>query len=124
MWITTSKVLPIIMLVVIPFLASILGIILSDLFPLSPSQIGFSLLTPSVAGFIYLFSIIYLVSISSLVYGFYPIKFRIIEKRGFSNLLTEQAYVKNILYVEIPILIPVPQLLCLSSDFIQVLTYT
>ena len=93
------------MLVVIPFLASILGIILSDLFPLSPSQIGFSLLTPYVAGFIYLFSIIYLVSISSLVYGFYPIKFRIIEKRGFSNLLTEQAYVKNILYVEIPILI-------------------
>ena len=57
-----------------------------------------------MAGLPYVFSYIYLISLSSIVYAFYPIKFRSIERRGFSNLLTEHACINKILYFEIPIL--------------------
>jgi hypothetical protein len=101
MWLTSSKALPVfipvIMLVVIPFSATILAIVLSRFVPLTAFGVG--------GGFIYFFSFIYLISIICLVYGFYPIKFRNIERRGFSNLLIEHTYIKKILYIEIPILI-------------------
>ena len=85
------------MLVVIPFSATVLALVFSIFVPLVTSQAG--------GGFNYAFSYIYLISISSLVYAFYPMRFRNIEKRGFSNLLVEQTCIKKILYVEIPVLI-------------------
>jgi|SRR5215217_7196148 hypothetical protein len=98
MWLTSSKVLPVIFLVVIPFSVTFLAPVLSAFFPFIVS---------TVAGFPYAFSYIYLISASGLVYAFYPIKFRNIERRGFSNLLIEHAYIKKILYFEVPILIAI-----------------
>lgn len=85
------------MLVVIPFLATIFGIVLSSFAPI--------LLSQQAEGIQYAFSHIYLVSIVGLVYAFYLVRLRNIEIRGFSNLLMEQAYVKKILYFETPVLI-------------------
>jgi hypothetical protein len=53
----------------------------------------------------YTISYLYFFSVVSLVYAFYPIKYQGIERRGFSHILTEQAYIKTILYFEIPILV-------------------
>jgi hypothetical protein len=97
MWLASSRVLPIIMLVVIPISASILAITLSDFVPL--------IYTGVTEEFATAFSYIYLISVSSLVYAIYPIRYRNIERRGISDLSIEQTYIKNILYVEVPILI-------------------
>ena len=97
MWLTSSKVLPIIVLVVIPFSATILAIVLSAFVPFIFYEV--------MADTTYALSYIYLISISILVYALYPISFRNIERRGFLNLLIEQEYTKKILYFEIPILI-------------------
>lgn len=53
---------------------------------------------------VYLFNI-YLTSILTLVFGFYPIKFKSNKSKGFANLIIESRYIKRILYVEILILI-------------------
>ena len=108
MWLTSSRVLPIIMLVIIPFLATIMAIVLSPFVPLIASEVGGS--------FTYLFSFIYLITIVCLVYGFYPVRFRNIERRGFSNLLIEHTYIKKILCIEIPLLIA-------ATFFISVLQF-
>jgi hypothetical protein len=95
MWLTSSKVLPVIMLVVIPFSVTILAPFLSHLVPFIITRTG---------EFPYVFSPVFLISFSSLVYAFYPIKFRNIQRRGISNILIEQDYIKTILYCEIPTL--------------------
>ena len=96
------------MLAVIPILATILAIVFSRSLPYSQINVG---------ELFYQFSYLYLISVSSLIYALYPIKFRNLEKRGFSNLLIENASIKTILYFEIPILIFVTSML-----FIPVLT--
>jgi hypothetical protein len=48
---------------------------------------------------------IYIISIVTLVFGFYPVNYNIIKRRSIENIITEHTYVKNILYIEIPILI-------------------
>jgi hypothetical protein len=106
MWITSSKVLPVIMLVVIPFSVTVIAPVISSFAPIVVSNI---------AGFPYWFSHIYLISISSLVYAFYPFKFRNIERRGLSNLLLEYACIKKILYFEVPILIAIISFFSLTS---------
>jgi hypothetical protein len=117
MWLTSPKVLPIIMLVVLPLSATILGITLSTLVPVSLSEVG---------QFTYVSSYIYLISIGGLFYAIYPVTFRNIKRRGFSNLLIENACVKKILYFEIPILVIVIFLVTLflyaefDSPFVQV----
>jgi hypothetical protein len=95
-WLTPPKVLPIIMLVVIPFSLTIIAPVISSLSPIVVSNL---------IGFPYWFSYIYLISISSLVYALYPVKFHNIERRGLSNLLIEHTCIKKILYFEVPILI-------------------
>jgi hypothetical protein len=71
MWITSSRVLPITMLVVIPFSITILAISLSDIVPVT--QVQFT--QPEFEAFFYVFSYLSLVSASSLVYALYFIKF-------------------------------------------------
>ena len=75
MWITSSRVLPIIMLVVIPLLSIILAIVLSPLAPFTQTQ--------PVEGLVYLFSYVYLISASSLVYALY-LSNSVISKEGVS----------------------------------------
>jgi hypothetical protein len=106
MWITSNKVLPVIMLVVIPFSVTIIALLINGIAPIVVSN---------VAGFPYWFSYIYLISISGLVYAFYPIKFRNIERRGFTNLLIEHTWIKKILYFEVPILIAIISFFSLTS---------
>jgi hypothetical protein len=106
MWPTSPKVLPIIMLVVIPFSLTVIAPVISSLSPIMVSNL---------IGFNYWFSYIYLISISSLVYALYPFKFRNIERRGLSNLLIEHAFIKKILYVEVPILIALISFFSLTS---------
>jgi hypothetical protein len=96
LWLTSPRVLPIIMLVVIPVIATALGITLSTFVPFIVSNVG---------GFPYAFSYVYIISVSSIVYALYPIKFYHLERRGFLNLLGEHTCIKKILYFEIPILI-------------------
>jgi hypothetical protein len=106
MWITSSKVLPVIMLVVIPISVTIIALLINGIAPIVVSN---------VAGFPYWFSYIYLISISGVVYAFYPIKFRNIERRGFTNLLIEHTCIKKILYFEVPILIAIISFFSLTS---------
>lgn len=106
MWITSSKVLPVIMLVVIPISVTIIALLINGIAPIVVSN---------VAGFPYWFSYIYLISISGLVYAFYPIKFGNIERRGFTNLLIEHTWIKKILYFEVPILIAIISFFSLTS---------
>jgi hypothetical protein len=106
MWITSSKVLPVIMLVVIPISVTIIALLINRIAPI---------VNVNVAGFPYWFSYIYLISISGLVYAFYPIKFRNIERRGFTNLLIEHTCIKKILYFEVPILIAIISFFSLTS---------
>jgi hypothetical protein len=109
MWITSSRVLPVIMLVVIPFSATILAVILNNSVPY--------ILTEVIEGFSYPVSYIYLISISSVVYALYPIRLRNIERRGFLNLLIEHAYIKKILYFEISMLIVCTVITFLGSRY-------
>ena len=98
MSISSSKVLPLVVLAVVPLLATILSIVLSDFVPFRLSNPGSGVVS-------YAFSYIYVFTLITFVYAFYPIKFSIIQRRGFGKILIEYEYVKKILYFEIPILI-------------------
>jgi hypothetical protein len=108
MWLTSSKVLPVIMLVVIPISVTIIALLINGIAPI---------VIVNVAGLPYWFSYIYLISISGVVYAFYPIKFRNIKRRGFTNLLIEHTCIKKILYFEVPILIAIISFFSLNSLF-------
>jgi len=103
MWLFYGKTLTLLLLVAVPFSATILSIVLNDFVPFNISTVE---LNPGTTT-IYTFSYISLVSTITLVYAFYPLKFAIIKKRGFVNILIEYEYIKKILYFETPILIVV-----------------
>lgn len=106
MWLTSSKVLPVIVLVVIPFFATILAPVISHFVPY---------IIYRVAGFTFIFSYVYLISAIGVVYSIYPVKFHNIKRRGFLNLMIEHAYVRKILYFEVPILIATTSLFVLIA---------
>jgi hypothetical protein len=93
----SPRILPIIILVMLPVLTSILSIVLSSFVPIIASY--------TLGKFIYTYSYLYIASALTLAYAFYPIKLSTIKKRGFVELSSEYEYIKKILYFEVPILI-------------------
>jgi hypothetical protein len=106
MWLLSPRVLPIIMLVVIPFAVSLVVLIL-NWFGYPVAEIGSIRLAFGERPLSLIISGFYFICIAALVYGFYPIKFSNLKRRGFTDLITEYKYIKNILYAEVPILIVV-----------------
>src|SRR5262245_2707729 len=117
MWLFSPRILPIVILVIIPFTISILVFILYSYGYRIPElgsinyTFGVSTLTVAVPD-------LYLVCFVTLVYGFYPIKFSYLKRRGFVDLIIEYSYVKKILYVEIPILFV--SILILAAQFFSI----